>query len=329
MQSIITTRWLDEKNNSLDYVEQQLLAKHLDERGTGATNYTNWEIQKAFQSNQKITLNGKEIEYNYYTYSVDQTLSGSQYDEDEAIKKTGFLIPYVSNGRLRYIISRNSGAQTILRKMLFYSGKGEIVKNSFSLSGDFFVWLIHKVYTECGTIESESDSLADLKIDSVRGFKGNTEDLLTKVSAVGESVMNIISTLSFLLESQNLNQITLDIAYREHTNIEVTLSNRNTVATTSERYLGSLNEDNCTDAKFLSTIFLTLYAEILPILIQSYRSESDLNQWTQGKCVEFLKQVADDLSEKVSKRMEDLKKRPEQLKLQYDGGSDEEDGPTC
>lgn len=318
MQSITATRWLDEKNHTLDFVENQLLAHHPDEGGTGSANYANWDIQKAFPENQAITLNGKEIKYNYYTYSVEQTLVGAQYDEDEAIKKTGFLIPYVSNDRLRYIISRNSGAQTILRKMLFYSGKGEIVKNDFPLTGDFFIWLIYKVYTESGTIESESDSLANLKIDSVRGFKGNTEDLLTKVSAVGESVMNIISTLSFLLESQNLNQVTLDIAYRKHTNIEVTLSNRNTVTTTSERYLGSLNTEDCSEAKFLSTIFLTLYVEVLPILIQSYQSESGANQWNQGKCVEFLQKVASDLSDKVSKRVEDLKNRPEQLKLPYD-----------
>ena len=44
MQNIITTRWLDEKNHSLDFVEQQMLANHPDEGGTGATNYANWEI---------------------------------------------------------------------------------------------------------------------------------------------------------------------------------------------------------------------------------------------------------------------------------------------
>lgn len=318
MQTITTTRWIDEKNSDLAFVETQLLAYHPDETGGSSTCYINWNIQKAFDKEKQIILNGKMIEYNFYSYSVDQISSSMQAHEDIEIKKTGFIIPYISGGRLRYIISRNSGAQAILRKMLFYSGKGEIVKNELPLTGDFFVWLIHKVYSGNNTIESESDSLADLTIDYVRGFKGNTEDMLTRVSAVGESVMNIISTLSFLLESQNLNQITLDIAYREHNNIEVTLSNRNTVATTEGRYLGALLSEGCSDPERISIILLTLYVEVLPILMQGYQSEIDLNLWGQGKCVDFLKQVANDLSNKVTKRVEDLEKYPEQLKMSFD-----------
>ena len=319
MQAITTTRWIDEKNSDLAFIETQLLASHPDETVGSSTSYINWHIQKEFEKNKQITLNGKTIEYNFYTYSVDQISSSMQADEDMSIKKTGFIVPYISSGRLRYIISRNSGAQAILRKMLFYSGKGEIVKNDLPLTGDFFIWLIHKVYSGNNTIESESDSLADLTIDYVRGFKGNTEDMLTRVSAVGESVMNIISTLSFLLESQNLNQVTLDIAYREHSNIEVTLSNRNTVAITEERYLGALISEDCSAPELISTILLTLYIEVLPILIQSYQSEIDSNLWGQGKCVDFLKQVANDLSKKVTKRVEDLEQRPEQLKMSFDG----------
>ena len=192
------------------------------------------------------------------------------------IHKNGFIIPYTTNGILRYIINRNTGALTILRKMLSYSKRSEIKRIELPLSGDFFVWLIYKVYTGNNTIESESDFLADLKIDCVRAFKGNTEDMLTKVSAVGESVMNIISTLSFLLESQNLNQITLDIAYREHSNIEVTLSNKNTVAISPDSYLGV----ECDDwYDLIAKILLTLYTEILPIMIQCYQSEIDSNFW--------------------------------------------------
>lgn len=35
----------------------------------------------------------------------------------------------------------------------------------------------------------------------------------------------------------------------------------------------------------------------------------------QGKCVEFLQQVAEDLSEKVTARIADLNSRPEQLRI--------------
>jgi hypothetical protein len=67
-----------------------------------------------------------------------------------------------------------------------------------------------------------------------------------------------------------------------------------------------------------------LYTEILPIILQSYQSEIDCNNWGQGKCVEFLKRVAKDLSEKVEKRVTDLTERPEQLKLSFDTPVSEE-----
>ena len=309
MQMITTTRWNDEVTSDWEALEKQLLSPHLDDPISEPSGYNNWVIEKKFDKNRQITLNGKPIEYNVYTYSVNQGYADGSTNEDMVVRKDGFIIPYTSNGALRYIINRNTGALTILRKMLSKYKKSEIKRIDFPLSGDLFVWLIYKVYTGNNTIESESDFLADLKIDYVRAFKGNTEDMLTKVSAVGESVMNIISTLSFLLES-HLNQITLDLSYREHSNIEVTLGIKNTVAILPDSYLGV----ECGDRyDLIARILLTLYIEILPIMIQRYQSEIESGLWGQGKCVEFLRQVANDLSEKVAKRVSDLEKSPELL----------------
>lgn len=316
MLTITTTRWSDEKNTDLAHVESLLLSQHPDDRSETSTSYINWVIEKQFPSNLKIQLNGKDIEFNFYSFSVDRVPAGAMDDDDLTVRRTGFVIPYVHSGKVRYIIDRNSDAQTLLRKMLFYSGKGEIVRNNLPVSGDLFVWLINKVYKGENLLESESDALKDLTIDSIRGFKGNTEDSLTKVSTSGETVMNIISSLSFLIESQNLNQITLDVAYGKHTNIEVSLSKRATIATSIDRYLGELYQKN--EQEIIATVLLILYTEILPIIIQKYQIEVDATRWGQGKCVEFLQQVANDLAEKVKIRIQDLTSRPEQLRIPID-----------
>lgn len=39
MQTITTTRWIDEKNSDLAFVETQLLASHPDETGGSSTSY--------------------------------------------------------------------------------------------------------------------------------------------------------------------------------------------------------------------------------------------------------------------------------------------------
>ena len=100
--------------------------------------------------------------------------------------------------------------------MLFYTGKGEVIKSSLPFTADKFVWMISKIYSGENVLEGGSEFLENLTISTIRGFKGDTEDSLTTISAEGESVMNIISTLSFLIESKNLNQINIDFAYRTH-----------------------------------------------------------------------------------------------------------------
>lgn len=307
------TRWVDEKTTDLADIEMLLDREHPDEIPETGTKYMNWEINKIFDEDKVAVFYGRQVMYNFYTFSVDQIPGCEEILDDGTYTKRGFVIPYFSAGKVRYIIDKNTYAQTLLRKMLFYTGKGEIVSNALDLSGDLFVWLISKVYGKENTISSENEELSDLIIDSIKGFKGDTEDLLAKVSMSGESVMNIISALSFLIESRNLNQITVALSYRNHLNIEISLNNRNTIGFDEDKYLGELIQGSREER--IATCILSLYTEILPILLQKYQSDIDLNLWGQGKCVFFLKMVADDLNKKVNARIDDLIAKPEQLKF--------------
>ena len=92
------------------------------------------------------------------------------------------------------------------------------------------------------------------------------------------------------------------------------LNNRNTIFFSDERYTGELIQ-KCSHYELIAKVVLILYTEIIPIIIQNYQNDVDANSWNQGKCVEFLQQVADDLQLKISNRIDDLKARPEQLSL--------------
>lgn len=308
------TRWTDETKTTIQEVEKKLLNPHKDEHSDTSMGYMNWKIKKEFEQNKKEVFNGKDIEYNLFTFSVDQIPPGVDEYDDSVTKKTGFVIVYVLLDKVRYVINRNSGAMTLLRKMLFYTGKNEIVKYKLPFTADKFVWLISKVYNGDNVLEGGSDILENLKINTIRGFKGDTEDSLTTISAEGESVMNIISTLSFLIESKNLNQINIDFAYGKHDNIGVTLNNKNTMSFSEERYLGYLLQNHTCNER-IAKILLILYTEILTIIVQNYQSDIDANLWNQDICIEFLQKVANDLSKKVEDRISDLKARPEQLEF--------------
>lgn len=308
------TRWTDETGADLEKIENLLLSVHNDEQSDTSTGYVNWSIEKQCEHNKTEVFNGKKVKYNLFTFSVDQIPAGLGLDDDSVSKKTGFIILYEINGKVKYIIDKNSGALTLIRKMLFYTGKGEVIKSSLPFTADKFVWMISKIYSGENVLEGGSEFLENLTISTIRGFKGDTEDSLTTISAEGESVMNIISTLSFLIESKNLNQINIDFAYRTHTNIGVTLNNRNTVFLSEDRYTGELIQNN-TYYERVAKIILLLYTEIIPIVIQNYQNDVDLNMWNQSKCIEFLQNVANELSKKVASRIEDLRARPEQLSL--------------
>ena len=238
-----TTRWIDNEVTSLDEAINRLLQVPEDDTSTEATIYSRWQANKAFDTNQQIVFNGRTITYNYIRFSYNKIIPGNQPVDDRTSSNVGTIICYSNGNSVNYIINKNSDAQKILRKMLNYSGKNEISRNSFEISSDVFIWMISKVYLSDNIIETESEALKDLSLESIKAFRGDTEDSLTKVSATGESVMNIISTLSFLLESRRLNQIKINLEYGNHDNIELQLINNGAVSTEIKEYQGEFEED--------------------------------------------------------------------------------------
>ena len=307
------TRFEDETGANLSTIEKVLLTEHKDELSNTGTSYVNWSIKKQFTDDKKEIFNGKEITYNLFTFSFIQIPMGLTIDDDSVTTRTGFIIPYEVNGKVKYIIDKNSSALTIIRKMLLYTKNGAVKKSNIKFVPDEFVWMISRVYNGENILEGGSDNLGNVVLNSIRGFKGDTEDSLTTISAEGESVMNIISTLSFLIESKNLHQISIDFSYRKHTNVGITLNNRESIFVWEERYTGELLQSGFYER--ISKIILLLYTEVIPIITQNYQDDEDSNAWNQSKCIEFLQNVANELSEKVKSRIEDLKNSPEQLRL--------------
>lgn len=299
-----TTRWRDNTVETLDQALEKLMQVPGDDTNNESTIFTNWHVKKQFETNREITLNNKNITYNYIKFTCNKIQSGDEPIDDRTYQYDGNILCYFNGSSVNYIINKHSDALKILRKMLNYSGKNEISKSTFNIESDFFVWMINKVYSSENVIEAESQALSDLSLETIKGFKGDTEDLLTKVSASGESVMNIISTLSFLLESKNLNQIKLDLEYGCHDNIELLLKNNGVISTDIGKYQGEFEEESVESLRV--RLYLVIYLEVLPILLQAYRNDKENGDWNPKKNIEFLNSVASDLSEKVKRRIEYL-----------------------
>lgn len=303
------TRWKDNgKDNGKDKDLQGILATILktknEEDNDDRISYRNIVTNKKFGENLSIILNSKKIIFNKIDFSYDSITPGIGAIEDRTTETKGFIILYSNGINNNYIINKNTDAQRIIRKLNGYTGRGEVEKNIFEMQNDFFIWLVKKIYNEENDFEVNDSKV--IRIEAIKGFKGNTNDTLTKVSASGESVMNITSTLSFLLESGNITQINLAIGYGNHQNIDLTINDKGIISTDYLKYAGELTQE--TPETALCKLLLIIYLEIIPLLYNYYHQEIEDDEWNNDKTIDFLNEVAQELTDSVNKKREEMKK---------------------
>ena len=292
-----TTRWRDTVVENIDQAIQKLIDDVTEEEKVTNIIWENWSIQKCFTDNKTIKLNGKDIKFNYITYAYDQV---DTTNENKTARKDGFIIVYSTGYDVNYIIDQNSYAMKLLRKFLSYNGRNELDRGNFDFSNDFFSWLIYRVYNKNCNIEVFLEKEKKLTVDTIKGIKGDTLDLQTQVTASGEAVMNIISTLAFLLESRNFNQIKLDLNYTDHSNVSLALQ-KGTVNVLMNEYSGIFEDD--TPEEKIAKAYLLIYLEILPILFQEYYTDIGNGVWNEEVYKQFLKSVGETIREKIDNRI--------------------------
>lgn len=299
-----TTRWSENEKRTLEEVIKAIISYSGDD--TKEVGDKNFQFEKAFENNQIIELNYKEIKFNRIKFRYETIVSGIDLTlEERTSQKTGYILVY-NNGEDNYIIiDKNSGAETLIRKLLGYKNQRKKINSKMlPLNSDFFIWMINKVYNNENILDD------GIEIKTIKGFQGNTEDLLTKVTADGETVMNVISALSFLLESKNLNQTKIELQYNEtHYNIELTLKQgkKNPVIEIEPKsYRGELTLKS---VDFIDYLLLIVYVELMPKLFQCYKQEISNDEWNSvDGYVNFITEVGKDLSNRINERIKDVKK---------------------
>lgn len=294
-----TTRWRDAQTTDFNDVLKRLNKDIPDDERTASTYWVNFHNQKSFDNNVEIILNNEKVIFNMVHYRYEQMSVQDTQAEDRPITKSGNIIIYKYRGTIYYIVDQNSRAKKLLRKLLGYTDKNEISAYNFDFPEDFFVWLVNRVYNSEAVIESASENETVMTLEEIKGIRGDTEDLQTKVSTSGESVMNVISTLSFLLESRKLNQVILKLSYTGHENICVKLQ-RATVEY-QRPYNGEF--ENESNDEMIAKLYLLLYIEILPMLEQEYRTNKEDEVWNQKAYIAFLNGLKDSIIEKIESKI--------------------------
>ncbi|MCU0199886.1 hypothetical protein [Levilactobacillus brevis] len=314
------TRWIDKKKKNIDEAIEALTSHDGMDIEKKSGTWNNLRTQKAVEKNQEMAIGERNIVFNVVTYSYSVTLSDDSLPiEERTTKRSGKVIVYwEKENPIKYIINRNFDALTVLRFLLAYNSKNEIIDNQPKLNTDMFDWLIKKIYLKENDIELASgDSV--LSIDNLVGFKGHPADeekTVSVVSTAGTTVMNILSTLSFLLESAEIKQVEFNVSCGEHENIKLMLSEK-VLGSDVNKYEGILDDDVNID-KLLkeAKIYLLCYLKLLPAIMQNYDfsktvdkedPESEKPSWSSEVHTKFLERVAKDLQEKIDTRVSQIK----------------------
>ncbi|MCU5582468.1 hypothetical protein OCF65_18700 [Bacillus toyonensis] len=299
------SRWTDNSKKTMEEILENML------------NYENWidtekdpktgedlrfQITKVFGENQKITINNHEITYNYISYEYEK-VRPSEEDNDMRSSRiysiSGYIIIYTDGTNTQYITNRsgNDGTKTILRKLNNYNKKLEIMPNLFRISEDIFTWMIYRVLNYSET-SLEDDS--HLLLKKIIGFKGSTQDRLAEVKGTGNKIMNLLSTLAFLFENEQVSFINPRIEYQNET-IEVSLDLNGTIDIDFESYVGDYLMR--TEYERYSIVTLTTFLEIIPKILTSYHNDKDNGDWSLDKKVQFFTGIGESIQEKINEKI--------------------------
>lgn len=299
------SRWTDNSNKSMDEILENMLdyenwlTHDLDPL---TEDYLRYQVGKVFDENQTITLNNQEITYNYINYEYERVRPGEEHNDMRSSRIysiAGYIIVYSDGTSTQYITNRSGGdnTKTILRKLNNYSGRLEITSNPFSISEDIFTWMIYRVLNY-GENSLEDDSHLSLK--KIIGFKGATQDRLAEVRGTGNKIMNLLSTLAFLFENEQVSFIKPRIEYQNET-IEISLDLNGTIDIDFESYIG--NYIMRQEYEKISIVTLVTFLEIIPKILTSYRNDLDNVVWSVNEKVNFFTGIGEAIQEKINEKI--------------------------
>lgn len=286
------------------------LYRSIDEIIDNILNYDNWltptidpytgnplrySVEKAFSTNEEVKIKGKTFTFNLLSFKYDSLITGFEDSPiyEERIKQTsGYFIIYTDGSRTQYIINRGTGpnALSILRKVNNSESNKIIEAQKFGFKSDFFIWLISKFKNDNNIDENEN-----ITLERVTGFKGSGNENQATLMGAGNDVMNLFSTMSFIIEMDSLTEILAKFKYNKNT-IEVRFYESNSqIDINIAKYTGEYLRE--TENLKNSLILLHSFILIIPAVINSFNND----EWNKEKENQFSKEILEAVKDKIKK----------------------------
>lgn len=257
-----------------------------------------YEVQKGYEEDQKITIHDTEFSYNYIKYAYDVLIT-SQETNPISVERlrtvSGTIILYSDGNRTQYLVDRARGGTALrILRVISNAEKNKIIAaQPFDFSEDFFIWLIAKFMNDDKVIDEEES----IVISRIIGFKGEGSQKQAVLSGSGNEVMNLLSSLSFLIEMDVMTEIEVRIEHESETfefrffsknsQIDVLLDNY------SGQYMMEINEIKN------PKILLSSFIDIIPSIINGYSEDIKNKEWTKDSKRKFILGLVDSVKEKL------------------------------
>lgn len=304
-----TTRWMDNEDGNFENIIQNFMdydSIKIDNKSDNKTVYNNFKTYKLFEENEEIILNNETIIFNGVIFTYNLIRKGNEPIEERIMPQESKIIVFKYKNSIKYIIDKNSEAKFFIRKLLKYEGQKEIEQVSSPMDNDLFLWMLYKIYNEdtAFSLAIGNNENKELYLNNIKFFRGKSLDN-NKVTSQGNTVLNLISTLSFVLERGNLDQIVLCVEYDVHENIEIRLDTGGLVGVDDiKKYDGAFENEE--ENLIFSKLILIIYIEILPNLIQDYNFEVENEEWGSNVKVGFLESIKNDITSRIETMKNEL-----------------------
>lgn len=306
-----TTHWVENELKTLDAVISAISLDSISD------NYKEPRIRWEFTEPKDLTFGDIKVKYNILVFTAEV----SNYMNDMITVNHDIVVCQQDgdNMPVNYIIDKNAnGAKTLLRQLLGYKGRMEIEQKPLNLNADVLLWMIKKVFTNENIFEFkrriEPEEVDTLKIDGIFGLSGETSDE-NKLKAEGNSVLKLASTLTFILDSERVRNLAVQLEYIDHDNIELSLRDAGVMSVNIESYSGSYEDMDYKEKR--ANILLLCYLDVIPKLRISYSLDVGDEEWNNNKINEFYDLIKNELIQKLSEKQSSIshEKQDEDLSI--------------
>lgn len=258
-----------------------------------------YQVEDLAGENQSLKIGDSEIEFRAFDYLYEKPILTHAQDElktDRISLNTGRVIIYKKNNDIFYIINKSGeSAKTTLRFLSKQEHNKTVTYQTESIPSDMFFWLIKKLRSN----QNKINETEDLQITRVLGYRGSGYDdsKQAKINGSGNDVINLISTLTFFLESRELSSLTVRMTQDSNT-YEIVFNTNGTIDVNLKNYTGDyvLEDDRIKDPK----VILQTMLSVVPLVLQQYRNDSEKKIWTEGVRKNFFQELVNSITKQVT-----------------------------